>query len=167
MSQTTTSRTELIDSLMHQKTARLAVGILAGLAAGAVFLLITVVLKPSDRSALWWPQLLSTVCFGGQGLSFDAPFSVYALGLVMHFSLAGLCGLIVGKMTTGNDLAKLTFYGFVLGLLCWLATNMFGPNVMFVESLREVGQWTRAAFFIPFGVCVGVFLGIGAKSLNT
>ncbi|MDZ4678696.1 MAG: hypothetical protein SGI74_14455 [Oligoflexia bacterium] len=174
------SRTELLDSLLHSNKKRVLVGALCGVAAGFVLLLISMLFTPPGSGKLWWIQILATPFFdgtfmvwlkadsffGGSALAYDAGPSVFIAGFAFFLFLSLLCGAIVGKMTTNSEVPRMAFYGFVFGFLCWLASNMFGPNFLNYAALQNVGQVTRLAMFMSFGVSLGVFLALASRILK-
>lgn len=160
------SRTELMDALMHSNTKRIGVGIVSGLLASVVMLVVTSFFHIETTGRLWWLQLMGSTVFQGKAFLAETPTSVFVIGLVVHLALAALAGFAVGKMTTRNDLKRLLFYTFVLGFLCWLASNMFGPDILDYQFLLSVGQWVRVVIFMSFTLSLGVLMSFLGKALN-
>lgn len=164
--ETSASRTELTDSLLHTNWKRVMVGLVCGLAAGMFMLILTTFFGLPDDGKLWWIQLLGSVCYGGQAMAYAAPGNVFMTGFIVHFAIAGLCGLIMGKATRSGNFSNLIMYGIVLGGLCWLASNMFAPDFVDQGRLHSFGQWARVFVFVPFGACLGFFMALASKALK-
>ena len=162
----TESRTQLIDSLMHLNIKRIAVGIVCGLIAGVVMIFVTSLFQIETTGKLWWLQLTASMIYGGRAFLAETPQSVFIAGAMVHFSVAALCGFIVGKMTSRNDLGRLLFYTFVLGFLCWLSSNMFGPDFLDYQFLLSVGQFVRLVIFMSFTLSLGVLMSLLGKTLK-
>ena len=160
------TRTDLTDSLLHTDPKRVFLGLLCGVAAGLLMLVVTFVMPPAGQPKLWWIQLLATICYGGSATDFVITTPVLVSGLAWHFGLAALCGLIVGKFTQTTG-PILFFYCFVLGFLCWLASNMFGPATIHQLALDSVGQWHRMLIFQSFTLSLAAFLLIVSKTVRT
>lgn len=158
--------TDLTDSLLHTNITRVLLGIICGLAAGVVMLIFTSFFPPAGSTKLWWINLTASAIFGGEALAYDMATPVMIAGLSVHFAVAALCGFIMGKLTLTKDIKTLVVYGIVLSMLCWLASNMFGPNFLNFEALKEVGQWFRGAIFGVFGLALSLFFGLSVKMLK-
>lgn len=158
------TRTELTDSLLHTDIKRIFLGVICGFAAGLFMFGVTTLVTPTGMGKLWWFQLTATSLYGGQAMAYEVSRSVIIGGVVIHFALACFCGLIVGKLTTTNNVKTLIAYGAVLGGLCWLASNMFAPNFLNIHALDEFGQWSRALVFVSFGMVLGVLMSIAGKA---
>ena len=166
LEQSTPSRTELTDSLLHTNVKRMLLGIVCGILSGFVMLAITTLFTPEGSSKLWWLQLAASMFHGGEAFSYEAGQSVFITGFLIHLFFSGFCGFLLGKMTTTHSFQKLTTYGLVLGGLCWLASNMFGPDLFNVQGLDAVGEWARIAFFVPFGIIAGLLLAVTSRALR-
>jgi hypothetical protein len=139
---------------------RVVIGVFCGIASGLVLLGISTLFTPVGASKMWWLQLMGSAVYGGNAFAYDAASQVYLAGLTIHLAVSAFCGLLMGKMTTSTKVSKLATYGLVLGGFCWLASNMFAPDLFNVQVLDTVGEWTRVALFVPFGILIGVFLGL-------
>jgi hypothetical protein len=163
-----------LDSLLHTNIKRIIVGIVSGLLAGVVLLLITMAFTPEGAPKHWWLLLTGSVAFtrnhiangNGWALAWDGHPEVLIAGLVVHFFLAALCGFLVGKMTRSNDTPKLMAYGLVLGGLCWLASNMFAPDFLDVQFLQSVGQWVRLVIFMSFTLSLGFLMSVLGRAVG-
>lgn len=164
--ETSASRTELTDSLLHTNWKRVIVGVICGIAAGMLMLILTTFFGLPDDGKLWWIQLLGTACYGGQAMAYSAGSNVYVSGFILHFAIAALCGLIMGKATRSSNIGNLVVYGIVLGGLCWLSSNMFAPDFVDQGRLHSFGQWARVFVFVPFGACLGFFMALASKALK-
>src|SRR5258708_4986897 len=109
------SRTPLTDSLLHTHYKRVVVGVFCGIISGLLLLFVTSLFTPAGASKLWWLQLTGSMFFGGNAMAYDASQKVILAGLLVHFAVAALCGLIVGKATTTRCISTLMIYGVVLG----------------------------------------------------
>ena len=164
--QATASRRELMDSFLHTDIKRVFAGILCGIGAGCVMFLLTTACRPVGTNAVWWFQLLATAVYGGSAMAYEVSPSVLGTGVLIHFFVSGLCGFIMGKLTKNNSFKKQIIYGVVLAGLCWLSSNMFAPNILNVEALSDLGEWTRMFYFVSFGVVMGTFMTIAGRVLD-
>jgi hypothetical protein len=160
------NRTELTDSLLHNDKMRVVLGIISGILAGLVVLGISTLFTSPGAKPLWWLQLMGSAVYGGDAFSFDAPSSVFIVGLLIHLAVSAFCGLLVGKMTRSQSVMRMGTYGLVLGGFCWLASNMFAPDLFDYQVLGTVGQWQRVALFIPFGILIGVSLAVLSRVIQ-
>lgn len=158
--------TELTDSLLHTNVPRIIVGILCGLASGLLMLVLTTATANPGMPKTWWLSLLATSVYGDAALNFEITQQFFVAGLAVHIFLSCLHGFLMGKMTRTSHLGWLCFYGLVLGGLGWLASNMFGPNVLSQMGLAELGQWHRILLFGSFGLILGVFMSFASKTLK-
>jgi hypothetical protein len=129
-------------------------------------LIVTSFFQIETAGKLWWLQLTGSLFFGGAALTAAAPIKVYVAGLFVHFAVAILCGLLVGKMTRRNNLGSMMFYTFVLGFLCWLSSNMFAPDFLDYQFLQSVGQWLRLLIFESFTLSLGLLMSVVGKILK-
>ncbi len=150
--------TVLLDSFLHPSLKRVGVGIFSGLLAGVVMIFVSSLFQVETAGKLWWLQLTASAVFGGKAFLLSAPTSVFLVGAIVHFACASLCGFMVGKMTKANAFGRMLFYTFVLGFLCWLGSNMFGPDFLDYQFLQSVGQWMRLAIFMSFTLSLGVIM---------
>ena len=163
---TTTSRTELLDSLLHSNVKRMILGALSGVLAGCVMLLVTSIVTPEGHGKLWWLQVVASVCFGGQSSAYDAPNSILIVGAIYHFAICAFLGFIFGKITTSRCLKRLAGYGLVLGGLCWLASNMFAVDIFDIHAMVAFKQWTRMLVFQSFTLSLAAFMSITSSVLD-
>ncbi len=174
MSTSTTSRTELTDSILHTNIKRVILGGICGGLSGVLLLILTSFFTPAGAGKMWWPQLLSTIggdgnnprLIGGENLVFDASASVINFGLGVHFAIAVFLGIIFGKLTTSSELKRLMSYGLVLGGLCWLGSNMFAPDILNVAALDGIAQWSRMFLFQSFTISLAIFMALASKVLK-
>ncbi len=166
MENTSDTRTEVLDSLLHSNIKRMAVGVFCGIVASTIMLLVSSFFQVETAGRLWWLQLTGSLIFNGKAFSYSAPPAVYITGLIIHVFLGALCGFIVGKMTRHNELGRMLFYTFVLGFLCWLASNMFGPDFLDFQFLQSIGQWVRLTIFMSFTLSLGFLMSTLGKILK-
>jgi hypothetical protein len=157
--------TPLTDSLLHTDIRRVLLGAVCGVGSGLVLLAITMILAPAGEPKNWWLHLMASPFYGGNALAYDAPGSVITAGIIFHFAISILLGLGVGKMTQTKSIGRMLFYGFVLGFLCWLASNMFGPDILDVEGLSALSEFHRVLMFWGFSLSLALFIGLGAQFL--
>ena len=162
---TSDTSTELTDSLLHTNVPRIILGIICGMASGAIMLGLTMLCPPVGLERMWWIQFASTIFYGGTAMDFAISTKVLLTGLGVHFFFCCLCGLIMGKITRSEDPVKMAIYGLVLGGLCWLATNMWGPNFLDWNTLKNLGQWYRGILYVTFTMSMGVFIAIASRAL--
>jgi hypothetical protein len=165
-SNTVASRTELIDSLLHTNTKRVVVGTVCGLAAGLVMLLASGFFTPAGMTKTWWLQILGSACFGGDALAQEVPPGVLTSGIITHFVFSAFLGFVFGKVTTSSIMVRNVFYAFVLGVLLWIGSNLFGPNFFNILALNDVGQWSRFFFFEVYCLSLGVLMTVASKALK-
>jgi len=157
---TTVHKNELLDSLLHSDKKRVVLGGICGLASGCLMLFLTTFFKPADANSLWWLQLAASFCSGGDAAVKDVPTHILVNGALWHFGASLFLGLLFGKMTTSTNIKRLLAYGLVLGGLCWLASNMFAPDLFNIYALAAVKEWTRMFLFQSFTLSLAVFMGI-------
>jgi hypothetical protein len=129
-------------------------------------ILVTMLFQVETAGKLWWLRLTASSVFFGKAFSLNAPPTVFVVGAIVHFALAGFCGFLVGKMTTTNNLGRMLFYTFVLGFLCWLASNMFAPDFLDVQFLQSVGQWVRLVIFMSFTLSLGFLMSVLGRAVG-
>jgi len=150
---TSDTKTELTDSLLHTDFKRVIIGIVCGVVAGVLMLLVSMAFTPVGYGKLWWFQVLATACCPETATRFDAPQSVFLSGAIIHFAVCVLLGLAVGKMTSGkSSVGRMFFFGIVLTFLCWLASNMFAPDIFNVSALGMISEWHRVFIFGSFAL---------------
>ena len=173
-SSTADTRTELTDSLLHTRWLRVIVGGVCGGASGALLLFLTSLFTPVGAGKMWWAQVLATLgaegnnprLIGGEALAFDAAASVINHGLMIHFAISIMLGIVFGKITTSSDPKRLIPYGLVLGGLCWLGSNMFAPDILNVSALDGIAQWSRMFLFQSFTISLAIFMALASKILK-
>jgi hypothetical protein len=154
------SHTELIDSILHSDKKRMAKGLIAGLAAGFLMVVLSTFFAPAGTGKLWWLQLAASLIYGGEATRYDSMGPVLATGAVIHFTMSAFLGFVYGKITQTRILGRLLAYGLVLGALCWLSSNMFAPDFLNITALGEVGQWLRMLLFQTFTLSLSFFVYI-------
>lgn len=133
-------------------------GILAGLFAGAVMLLlVTVGSGATDAGATWPLKLVAATWYGGSALF--AGGGVVLVGLVTHFAVAalfgGLFGLTFGRLrSTRVDVP----FGILFGFFVWaLMTFLVVPsgNPPLAAQLAAIPWWWLSLHLV-FGGLLGL-----------
>jgi len=147
-------------------------GLFAGLIAGVILLLAEVLAAVAAREPPFTPlRMAASVVLGRGALADTAPGTVSLAGLVVHFLLAGVFGMLYGELRSrvqgetswALDALRGLAYGAVLWLIDFqLLARLLAP--WFLETSQVVQLVLHALFY---GVPLGIACGRTPVSLHT
>ena len=143
----------------HSSATDWKAGALAGLLAGAVFLVLEMAMVPLFLGGSPWapPRMMGAIVLGQGVLPPPATFAlgVVAAALIVHFFLSAVYGLtvapVLSRMGTGAALAV----GLVFGLLLY-AVNFYGFTAVF-PWFANARNWVTIFSHGVFGLLAALF----------
>ncbi|WP_340587906.1 DUF6789 family protein [Erythrobacter alti] len=134
-------------------------GIIAGLVAGLVFVIVEMLLVPTvgGGSAFGPPRMIAAIAMGPEVLPPPATFElpIFIVGMLVHFALSAILGLIFALITARMKLSRalLIAAGAVFGLIVYFV-NFYGFTAVF--PWFEMARNPISIFaHLVFGVVLG------------
>ncbi len=150
-----------LDRLTRNWSEQVAGGV-AGLIGGAAYLLAQMAF--ASRSGVHDTtaplQRIAAILMGSNAAPpGDAPGIEAAMGLLIHFPFALLCGFVIARMVRGCDVAAAALRGAIAGLLLFaLAFYVIAPSAFpWFVAVRNVAT---AFDHLMFGVVVGALASL-------
>ena len=133
--------------------------ILAGLAAGLVFLILEMVMVPLFLGGSPWapPRMIGAIIMGRDVLpppgTFHGP--AFLAATVVHFALSAIYGIVVGFMTHRTNIGTAVLVGLAFGLVLYFVNfYLFTEQFPWFANARN---WVTIFSHIVFGGLVGWF----------
>ncbi|TMM50070.1 hypothetical protein [Qipengyuania marisflavi] len=132
-------------------------GIIAGLVAGLVFLLVEMMLVPTvGGGALWGPpRMMAAIGMGPDVLPPPATFdaAIVMVGMIIHFVLSAVLGALFALAMRSLDLSRnmVMLVGMLFGLAIYFV-NFYGFTAMFPWFAMARGAITAFAHLVFGGV---------------
>lgn len=130
--------------------------VVAGLVAGAVFLVLEMIMVPVflDGSAWGPPRMMAAIILGQGVLPPPATFSlgIFIVALVLHFVLSIIYVMIAGLLAPASRLSA-ALLGGILGLVLYVV-NFYGMTAVF-PWFAMARNWVSIFAHIVFGVVAG------------
>lgn len=142
----------LTDIWLRRDPARWVAGIMAGLLAGAVMLVLAMVLSAAFGQEFWFPAKVAAIPFlGPEAADIGMNIPVLVTGMIVHAALCAFLGLVFAHFTGTNSLPALLGVGLTWGVFSWI----FIYN-LFVQSFTEI-----SALSLPRGAGFFIHLAFG------
>jgi uncharacterized membrane protein YagU involved in acid resistance len=140
--------------------------VVAGLAAGLIFLMVEMILVPVTGGAPFGPPRMMAAIVMGQSVlpppaTFDA--AIFAVAMIVHFVLSIVLGLIWGLIGGRFSGATALAAGGAFGLIIYLV-NFYGMTAVF-PWFAMARNWVTILAHIIFGLSLaGVYLKLAKPS---
>jgi len=137
-------------------------GIAGGIIAGAVFIVAEMVMNGLLGKPFFGPlRMISSIVLGREALNPSYSFAAAMLaGLVIHFVLAALFGLIftviLNMANATREMGALLIYGLVYGVALWLVNFWLIAPTVFPQFTQINPFWNG---FVAHALFYGVVLG--------
>ncbi|MFC3549752.1 hypothetical protein ACFOLC_01840 [Lysobacter cavernae] len=129
----------------------------AGLAAGAVFLVLELILTPLFMGMSAWvpPRMIAAITMGRSVLPPPDTFDTTAVSaaIVVHVVLSLAYALVFAFVAKGRSVVADTMLGAGFGLLLYLV-NFYGFTLWF-PWFAEARHWVSIATHLAFGAVLG------------
>lgn len=131
--------------------------IIAGLIAGAVFILLEMIMVPLFMNESPWgpPRMIAAIILGtsvlpmpGQPVTFD--FGVMIVAVILHFVLSIIYTIIIGRLCKNLSLGTSLLAGAIFGLALYFI-NFFGFTAVF-PWFAMARNWISIFAHIMFGL---------------
>lgn len=139
--------------------------LVAGVAAGVVFLVLEMILAPLFMGVSAWvpPRMIAAITMGRSALpppdTFDS--GAVSAALVIHFALSLAYALAFAFVAKGRSLVTDTLLGAVFGLLLYVV-NFYGFVLMF-PWFAEARHWVTIVAHLAFGAVLGATYALSAR----
>lgn len=142
-------------------------GLIAGLIAGAIELVVLAGLMIGQGLSIWMPVRMTAAIVMGSGVlapadTFNAGATVAAL--IIHFGLSAIYGVVIAFLIRNLDRMPALAVGVAFGIAVWLVNYfVLAPSLFpWLTALR--GAWSTPFLHAIFGVAaVGVYLALTAR----
>lgn len=130
--------------------------IIAGLIAGAVFMMLEMIMVPVFIGGSPWapPRMIAAIILGKhvlpmppQSAKFD--FGVMMVAMILHFMMSIIYAIIIGWLCKDLSVGTSIFLGAVIGLIIYLI-NFYGFTVVF-PWFAMARTWVSVFSHIMFG----------------
>ena len=146
-------------------------GLLAGLVAGAVELIVLLGLVIGQGISIWVPVRMTAAIVLGQGvLPPPETFNGGAAGvaLTIHFGLSAVYGVVIALLIRSLDRMPALAVGVAFGIAVWLVNYFVLAPSFFPWLIASRGAVQTPFVHAIFGVAaVGVYLAIAARERRT
>ena len=138
---------------------RLNVGaaIVAGLIAGAVFMMLEMMMVPMFLGGSPWgpPRMIAAIAMGTDVLPPPATFDlgILMVAIMVHLALAIVLALVFALIAKGRPMGMAIMIGAVFGLVVYLV-SFYGMTAVF-PWFAEARNWVSAFAHVMFGVVLG------------
>ena len=142
-------------------------GIIGGLIAGLIFVLIEMILVPTvgGGSAFGPPRMMAAIAMGEDVLPPPATFElgIFMVGMLVHFALSAVLGVIFALLISRFSMAFTgkVFAGIAFGLLVYLV-NFYGLTAVFPWFEMARNLITVFAHLV-FGGVLGFWMSAKSK----
>jgi hypothetical protein len=142
-------------------------GLLSGLIAGAVELVVLLGLVIGQGASIWVPVRMTAAIVLGQGVlpppeTFDG--AAAAIALTIHFGLSAVYGLIIALLIRRLERMPALAVGVAFGIAVWLVNYFVLAPSIFPWLLAQRGALSTPFLHAIFGVAaVGAYLAIAAR----
>jgi uncharacterized membrane protein YagU involved in acid resistance len=146
-------------------------GLLAGLIAGVVELIVLIGLAAGQGVSLWVPVHMTAAIVLGQGVltpadAFDP--KVTAVALVLHFGLSLIYGVVIALLIRSLERMPALAVGVAFGIAVWLVNYFVLAPSFFPWLTASRGAVQTPFVHAIFGVAaVGAYLAIAARERRT
>lgn len=145
----------------------LKAGLLAGLIAGAVELVVLAGLLLGQAIPIWVPVRMTAAIVLGKGVlpppeTFDGAAS--AVALTLHFGLSAVYGIVIALLIRSLDRMPALAVGVAFGIAVWLVNYFVLAPSLFPWLIAQRGALSTPFQHAIFGVAaVGAYLAIAAR----
>lgn len=131
--------------------------VLAGLLAGALFLVLEMILVPLVfEGNAWGPsRMIAGIVMGEQvvtGTGFNV--GVVLIALLLHFALSVFYAIIIAYLSSPFGKGTTAFFGGIVGFVIYLI-NFYLLSEMFFPWFAEARNWLSALVHVLFGGVAG------------
>lgn len=134
-------------------------GIIGGLMAGLVFLVVEMILVPTvgGGSAFGPPRMMAAIAMGESVLPPPATFDavIFLVGMLVHFVLSIVLGIVFATIFAGRAFADtmMIAIGALFGLAVYFA-NFYGMTAVF-PWFEMARNWITMFAHLVFGAVLG------------
>jgi hypothetical protein len=161
-----------VDSMEPERVTRRALteGVAHGLIAGAGFLVVQIILALATGNPALMPlRYAASVLVGIPALSQTSLGVAVVLGLIVHFALSALYGLIYGAFESRMSLegrasvARQTGLGALYGLIIWFFNFQFIARLFYPWFLGAPQFLQLVLHAVTFGLPLGLFFTVAER----
>ena len=142
---------------VHRYTPDWPAAVYSGLIAGAVFMVLEMIMVPLFMGESAWapPRMIAAIVMG-EGVLKPPTFhlGIFTVAMIVHFSLSIIYAVIFDWVTERLGLTATILLGAVFGLLLYLI-NFYGFTAIF-PWFAMARNWVSILVHIVFGVSVAV-----------
>ncbi|MBY0471883.1 hypothetical protein K2X30_12010 [bacterium] len=143
----TGEESDIVEMWMHIDKTRWVAGAMAGIFAGLVMMGVAMVFSVVGGMEFWFPVKFVAVPFlGASAMEYGMQMGAIVTGLVFHFLLSIVLGMIYAHFTITNKFWPLMGAGFTWGTFSWIFMNN-----LFIQAFRDISAIhvsKGAAFFV-------------------
>ncbi|MGZ3688973.1 MAG: hypothetical protein ACXVBW_11765 [Bdellovibrionota bacterium] len=150
----------LVAIWLRKDTKRWVAGVMGGLFAGGVSLVVAMVISSIGGMEFWFPaKYFATIVSGPVATTLGAGFGSVILGAIVWEAVAAFFGFVFAHFTGVNDVGTLLAMGLVWSLFSWV----FVWN-LFLQSFRGI-FWAHISSGAVFPVCLAYGLSLASVSM--
>lgn len=141
--------------------------VIAGLIAGAVFLVLEMVMVPLFLGGSPWgpPRMIAAIALGRGVLPPPATFNITAVlvAMVIHFVLSALYALILAVLVSRVSTMAALLAGAIFGLVLYLV-NFYGMTTVF-PWFAMARNWVSIFTHLVYGLLAAwLYIGMTSRS---
>ncbi len=129
----------------------------AGLAAGAVFMMLEMIMVAVFNGASPWgpPRMIAAIGMGKDVLPPPATFdiTIMIVAMLIHFALSIILALVFGLIAKGRSVGPAVVIGAIFGLVVYLVA-FYGMTAVFPWFAQARG-WISLVSHIVYGAVLG------------
>ncbi len=131
--------------------------VVAGLIAGAVFMMLEMILVPMIMGGTPWapPRMIAAIAMGPDVLPPPATFDlgIVIVAMMVHFALSIVLALLFALLAKGRPMGTTIMIGAVFGLVVYLVA--FYVMTAFFPWFAEARNWLSLLLHVIFGAVLG------------
>ena len=131
--------------------------VFAGLIAGAVFMVLEMILVPMLMGGTPWgpPRMIAAIAMGPDVLPPPATFDlgIMLVAMMVHFALSIVLALVFALIAKGRPMGTAIMIGAVFGLVVYLVA--FYVMTAFFPWFAEARNWLSLLLHVIFGAVLG------------
>ncbi|MFW6078500.1 MAG: hypothetical protein ACODAE_02695 [Gemmatimonadota bacterium] len=148
------------------KTVDWRAAVLAGLIAGAVFLVLEMIMVPLFLDGSPWapPRMIAAIAMGREVLPPPATFEagIFITAMIVHFALSIIYGIVLAWLIFRLNRTAALLVGAAFGLAIYLV-NFYGFTAVF-PWFADARNWVSVVAHIAFGlVAAWAYVALAAR----
>lgn len=157
------------EHVLHKPAISTKAVIWSGLIAGAVFMMLEMLMVPMFLGGSPWgpPRMIAAIAMGEGVLPPPATFdlTILMVAVVVHFVLSLVLAFIFGLIAKGRTVGSAALIGGMFGLVVYLV-NLYGMTAVF-PWFEMARNWVSIFAHVMYGVVLGwVYASVAGRAVR-